>query len=196
MTESATAPEAALDDATLAGRARDGDVRAYEQLVVRYQGAMFRLVSRMLGSAADAEDATREIFLTAWRRIARLPDDSAFAAWLYRTAITRCLAVLRAESVVSHAVQAPSAAQVTTATQATKAGSATKAEERSAAILTSALQRLTPEQRAGWLLREVHGRSTEETASILGIEPAAVAGLITRARIRLAEVMTPWRPTK
>ena len=184
MTESATAPEAALDDATLAGRARDGDVRAYEQLVMRYQGAIFGLMSRMLGSAVDAEDATREVFLTVWRRIARLPDDNAFAAWLYRTAVTRCLTTRHAESVPAGAAQDAAA------------DSAAAADERAAAVLNSALQRLTPEQRAGWLLREVHGRSTEETAAVLGIDPAAVAGLVMRARIRLAEVMTPWRPTK
>ncbi|MGY2063670.1 RNA polymerase sigma factor, partial [Nocardia gipuzkoensis] len=69
-----TAPEAALDDATLAGRARDGDVRAYEQLVLRYQGPMFRLAAKMLADRAEAEDVTQEVFLTAWRRIAQLQD--------------------------------------------------------------------------------------------------------------------------
>jgi len=62
-----------LDDVTLVMRARDGDVAAYEQLVRRYQGPMYRLAAGMLSSRADAEDVVQEVFLTAWRRLGQLP---------------------------------------------------------------------------------------------------------------------------
>ena len=61
------------------------------------------------------------------------------------------------------------------------------------AALTDALQQLTPEQRACWLLREVHGRSYDEIAEIVGANSTAVRGRIARARAQLAEVMKPWR---
>lgn len=170
MTDAATAPEAALDDATLTGRARDGDVRAYEQLVLRYQGSMFRLTWRMLADRAAAEAVTQEIFLTAWRRIAQLPDDSAFAVWLYRIAIDRCRIALR-----------PAAGQTAAAP-----------ESPGTTALVSALHNLSPEYRACWLLREVHGRSDAEIAQIVGVDLGAVPGRIAAARRQLAEVMTPW----
>ncbi|MFF0493391.1 RNA polymerase sigma factor [Nocardia sp. NPDC004068] len=188
MTTTPTAPEAALDDATLAGRARDGDVRAYEQLVLRYQGPMFRLAARMLADRAEAEDVTQEVFLTAWRRIAQLQDDSAFAGWLYRMTTNRCLNVLRSRRV---------AADVDPDT--TESPRADTRPEHAAqvngqlAALTDALRLLTPEQRACWLLREVHGRSYEEIAEIVGTNGTAVRGRIARARAQLAEVMRPWR---
>jgi RNA polymerase sigma-70 factor (ECF subfamily) len=61
------------------------------------------------------------------------------------------------------------------------------------AALTKALQELTPEQRACWLLREVHGRSYEEIGEIVETSSTAVRGRIARARAQLAEVMQPWR---
>jgi RNA polymerase sigma-70 factor (ECF subfamily) len=79
-----TPEDAWLDDVTLVVRARDGDVRAYEQLVRRYQGPMFRLAVRMLASRGDAEDVVQEVFLTAWRSLVRLHEEAAFVGWLYR----------------------------------------------------------------------------------------------------------------
>ncbi|WP_279580319.1 RNA polymerase sigma factor [Fodinicola feengrottensis] len=68
------------DDVTLVARAKDGDVPAYEQLVLRYQGPMFRLAARMLASRGDAEDVVQDVFLTAWRRLPQLQEDAAFVA--------------------------------------------------------------------------------------------------------------------
>lgn len=85
-----------LDDVTLVMRARDGDMAAYEQLVRRYQGPMYRLAVRMLSSKADAEDVVQEVFLTAWRRLGQLQQDAALVGWLYRMTTNRCLNVIRA----------------------------------------------------------------------------------------------------
>ncbi|HEX2130250.1 MAG TPA: sigma-70 family RNA polymerase sigma factor [Actinophytocola sp.] len=179
---------AALDTATLVARARDGDVPAYEQLVRRYQGQMFRLAVRMLSSRGDAEDVVQEVFLTAWRRLGQLHADDAFVGWLYRATTNRCLNVLRARRPVTDVEP-----DETPSTGA--AGLPDRAAETSAqlAALVDALDRLTGEQRACWLLREVHGRSYEEIAETIGTTSAAVRGRIARARAQLAEVMEPWR---
>ncbi|WP_024799574.1 RNA polymerase sigma factor [Nocardia sp. BMG51109] len=187
MTRTATAAEAALDDATLAGRARDGDVRAYEQLVLRYQGPMFRLAAKMLADRAEAEDVTQEVFLTAWRRMGQLQDDSAFAGWLYRATTNRCLNVIRSRQLPADVDPDTTASRTDTHPE-----HAAQVNGQLAA-LTAALQRLTPEQRACWLLREVHGRSYEEIGEIVGTNTTAVRGRIARARAQLAEVMKPWR---
>jgi RNA polymerase sigma-70 factor (ECF subfamily) len=62
-----------------------------------------------------------------------------------------------------------------------------------AAALGDALQLLTPEQRACWVLRELHGCSYDEIAGITGASAGAVRGRIARSRAVLAEVMRPWR---
>lgn len=183
-TETTTVP----DDVTLVSRSKDGDVRAYEQLVLRHQGQMFRLASKMLADRTEAEDVVQEVFLAAWRRLAQLNDDAAFVGWLYRMTTNRCLNVIRArrphvdadldlaESPRSD-IQPEHATQVNTQLEA----------------LNAALQDLTPEQRACWLLREVHGLSYEEIGDIVGANTTAVRGRIARARAQLSEVMKPWR---
>jgi len=190
VSESSTSPAsaAALDDATLAARAREGDVRAYEQLVLRYQGPMFRLASRMLADRAEAEDVAQEVFLTAWRRIGQLQDDAAVAGWLYRMTTNRCLNVIRSRRIPAE-VDLDSTESPRTDTRPEHAVQVSG----QMAALTAALAQLTPEQRACWLLREVHGQSYEEIAEIVGANATAVRGRIARARAQLSEVMQPWR---
>lgn len=180
--------DAALDDATLVARARGGDLRAYEALVQRYQGPIYRLALRILASRADAEDVVQDAFLTAWRRLDQLERDEAFVGWLYRTATNRALNVIRTRKPVAEA-------DLDGQESTSAAGRPDRAAETNAqmAALTAALGTLTPEQRACWLLREVHGRSYEEIAVAVGTTSTAVRGRIARARAQLAEVMAPWR---
>ncbi|MDQ3789078.1 MAG: sigma-70 family RNA polymerase sigma factor [Actinomycetota bacterium] len=183
-----TPEEARLDDVTLVVRARDGDVRAYEQLVRRYQGPMFRLAVRMLASRGDAEDVVQEVFLKAWRSLARLHDEAAFVGWLYRMVTNRCLNLIRDR----HATVDVDLAQRESRAAGSRPERTVEVSEQLAAV-TEALQRLTGEQRACWLLREVHGRSYEEIAQAVGVTPTAVRGRIARARAQLTEMMAPWR---
>ncbi|GAA4554352.1 RNA polymerase sigma factor [Amycolatopsis samaneae] len=176
------------DDATLVARARDGDTRAYEQLVSRYQVPIFGLATRMLRDRGDAEDTVQEVFLNAWRHLDQLHDGAAFLGWLCRATTNRCLNTLRARRPVRredfdqlpspHAAQRPDHAAQTSA---------------QLAALLAALDQLTADQRACWLLREVHGLSYADIAAAVETSATAVRGRIARARAHLAEAMTPWR---
>lgn len=177
-----------LDESTLVARARDRDVSAFEVLVRRYERPIYRLCLRMLnGASGEAEDVAQEVFLTAWRRLPDIEQDAAFGGWLYRTATNRCLTILRRRRPTAELDQrdAPAAVGDDPARAAQTSGAM--------AALTAALATLPAQQRACWLLREVHGRSYEEIARLVGATTGAVRGRIARARIELAEVMAPWR---
>jgi RNA polymerase sigma-70 factor (ECF subfamily) len=180
----------ALDALTLVARAREGDVRAYEEVVRRYQAPIYGLALRMLSSRGDAEDVVQEVFLTAWRRLDHLREDAAFVSWLYRITTNRCLTALRARrpEVDLELDQRDLGALV-------GIGQPQQAAETSAELvaLDAALRRLTRRQRACWLLREVHGRSYDEIAEAIGTTTPAVRGRIARARVELAELMAPWK---
>jgi len=183
-----TSNEVRLDDVTLVVRARDGDIRAYEELVARYQGPLFRLAVRMLASRGDAEDVVQEAFLTAWRKLAGLNEDAAFVSWLYRMVTNRCLNMIRDR----HTTVDVDLTQRESRGPSSRPEHLVEVSEQLAAV-TAALQRLTGEQRACWLLREVHGRSYEEIAQAVGVTTTAVRGRIARARAQLTELMAPWR---
>ncbi|GAA1100954.1 RNA polymerase sigma factor [Nocardiopsis composta] len=176
-------PEAALVE-----RAQDGDTAAFEALVRRHQGAVYRIALRTLLDEADAADAAQEAFLTAWRNLPELRAPEAFPAWLHRIAARRALNVLRArrperpDDEEAAALPDPGAGPA----QHSVAGGLREA-------LLAALAGLPPPQRLCWVLRELEGLGYREIAEITDSTPTAVRGRIHRARTRLVEALEPWR---
>src|ERR1035437_9569842 len=168
-------------------RARDGDTTAFEQLMRRYSGPVYRIALRVLGETGAAEDAAQEAFIPAWRRLGEIRAEQAFAAWMYRIVTTRAINTARShrhDVSIDDALLPPSRAG-DPQQHALAAGLC--------AALAGALGMLTPQQRACWVLRELEGLSYDEIADITRASPDAVRGRILRARARLAEELTAWR---
>ncbi|MFI0259297.1 RNA polymerase sigma factor [Streptomyces sp. NPDC017056] len=176
-------------DALLAVRAGEGDEGAFEVLVRRHSAQLLRLATRLLGSRTDAEDAVQDAFVSAWRRIPEFRGDASFPTWMYRIVTNRCLNLLRARRPTQDlgSVPEPSAPE--------HASSPVRAAESTAAVeaLTRAMAGLTPEQRACWVLRELHALPYEGIAEVVGISHQAVRGRVFRARRYLTEAMGAWR---
>ncbi|WGW12321.1 RNA polymerase sigma factor [Saxibacter everestensis] len=194
-----TATPLGLEEDALVARAQDGDLDAFERLVDAYQGRIFRLGYRMLANREEAEDVVQDTLIAAWRKLPTLASPGAFSGWVYQVATNRCFDLLRQRSTRPSDATDPSdlveAANSDLPTRS--AGSSDPAHEAEITAqmtdLARLLKKIPPEQRACWLLREVHGRSYAEIAHILSIEQSTVRGRIARARIQLAEGMTPWR---
>ena len=73
-------------DQQLVQRAQRGDLRAFDLLVLKYQGRIAALVSRYITDASEVEDVTQEAFTKAYRALDKFRGDSAFYTWLYRIA--------------------------------------------------------------------------------------------------------------
>jgi len=178
-----------LDDAVLSARAAEGDDDAFGILVHRWSPSLLALAYHMLGNLPDAEEAVQDAFLRAWRRLPEFRGDAAFGTWMYRIATNRCLTVLRA--------RAPSVPldAVPEATARDAAGEPERAAESEAATreLAEALTRLRPEQRACWILRELHGLSYAQIAQVTGMSEPTVRGRLFRARRTLMKEMAAWR---
>src|SRR5512141_23724 len=85
-------------DAALAERCRRGELDAFEDLYRQHATRLYNLSVRMLGNAADAEDAVQDTFLVAHRRLDSFRGDSALGTWLYRLAVNQCIDRLRSRS--------------------------------------------------------------------------------------------------
>lgn len=177
--------DAPLADTHLVTRAKAGRVDAFEELVRRHRLRVYRVALRMLGDPGDAEDATQDAFVQAWRGMSRFRADSAFSTWMYRIVTNRCLNVLRERRPDSplpedHRATGEGPAEVVEA--ATRIGD-----------LRRAIERLTPEQRAPVVLRELEGCSYEQLAEALDITVPAVKSRLHRARMELVSAMRQWR---
>jgi RNA polymerase sigma-70 factor, ECF subfamily len=177
-----------LDNATLVARARDGDVSAFEVIVRRYRASMYALAVRMLADRAEAEDVVQEVFIAGWRWLPEIRANAAFSTWLYRSTTNRCLNRLRTRD----RTRPLDDREVIVAVRSDQPEDAAEVHAEIDALLR-ALGRLTAEQRACWLLRDVHALSYEEIAHILHTTTTAVRGRIARARAQLAEEMESWR---
>jgi RNA polymerase sigma-70 factor (ECF subfamily) len=82
------------DDRTLVGRCRDGDRRAFEQLVVRYQRPVFNAALRLLHNPEDARDVAQTTFLKAFEHLEGYNPAFKFYSWIYRIAVNEALDAL------------------------------------------------------------------------------------------------------
>ncbi|MER7982774.1 RNA polymerase sigma factor [Streptomyces sp. NPDC095817] len=180
---------AILVDRLLVVRASEGDDDAFAVLVRRHSGLMLSLAFRLLGNQADAEDAVQDAFLSAWRRLPEFRRHAEFGTWMYRIVTNRCLTTLRAghRAVPLDAVPEPAARDPGSSPPRTAETDA------AATALAAAVHGLRPDQRACWILRELHGLHYEEIAHVTGSSEQAVRGRLFRARHTLQEAMRPWR---
>ena len=198
----ATADEPGLLSGLLEG-ARRGDADAYGHLVGPYRAELAAHCYRMLGSAADAEDALQEALLRSWRALPRFEGRSSFRSWLYKIATNVCLrAIERRPKRVLPIDYGPAAdphdglaAPVTEAVwvepypddrlglASSLAGPDAHYEQRESVELAfiAALQHLPARQRAVLIIRDVLGFSARETAEALETTPVSVDSALQRA---------------
>ena len=186
-------PAAESSDATLAARAAAGDDQAFEALVVRYQGRVYRLACR-LTSETDAPDVLQETFLQVYRHLASFRGDSQFGTWLYRIATNAALMLRRARArrpaePLDAFLPRFDESGVFTATPAELQVAACAEEHLDRRQLADRaremIARLPDLYRDAFVLRDLEELSTTDVAQILGVEPAAVRQRVHRARLML-----------
>ena len=180
-------------DETLAARAAAGDDRAFEQIVERYEGRIFRLACR-LTSDTDAPDVLQETFLQVHRHLSSFRHESQFGTWLYRIATNAALMHRRARA--RRAAEPLDAflprfdAQGAHAATPAELQLASRADElldqqALAARAREAIQRLPESYRDPFVLRDLEEMSTADVAHALSLEPATVRQRVHRARLML-----------
>ncbi|MCC7537682.1 MAG: sigma-70 family RNA polymerase sigma factor [Deltaproteobacteria bacterium] len=182
----ADAPEADLIE-----RARRGDRAAFGTLVRMNQRRLFSVALHVLGDRGEAEDATQETFLRAYRAIDRFDGRSAFYTWLYRICVNVSLNVLRRRKRVDAADLAdprvPEQSADPTQGQTDPTGSADARALYSG--LAKALDALSPSLRTTVVMVLIDGVPQKEAASVLGCSEGTIAWRVHEARRRLREAL-------
>ena len=179
-------------DVDLVKAYRNGDIHAFEELHRRYVASIYRLVRRKLGDALLAEDIAQETFMKAYEHLPDFEGNSKFYTWIVRIAVNEALMKLRRrkpERTVSLdediKTEDDSLPREIADWSPNPEQQYTQSELRE--ILSKTIQGLPPGFRTVFVLRDVEGLSTEETAAALELSVPAVKSRLLRARLQLRE---------
>jgi RNA polymerase sigma-70 factor (ECF subfamily) len=191
---------AVVTDEDLVARARTKDFTAFEELVDRYEDKIFRLAFRFVRNETEAKEIVQDTFLLVWRKLDTFKGDSQFGSWLYRVATNTALMRLRAQrrhpeisteelpiDYLDNYGQLPAAGE----NWAKRPDDELQSDELRRRI-QKAVDELPEIYRTVFIIRDVEGLSTEETAEVLEISIPTVKTRLHRARLALRDAITRY----
>jgi RNA polymerase sigma-70 factor, ECF subfamily len=185
------------DELALVQAAKKGDVGAFEQLVKRYDRSVFRIAQHITRNQEDAEDVVQEAFLKSYEKLDQFQEQSKFYTWLVRIAVNEALMKLRrrrTSKTVSLDEDVQTEEDSMPREVADWAPNPEQLYGRSELkeILSKTIQGLPTSFRTVFVLRDVEGLSTEETAQALDLSVPAVKSRLLRARLQLRERLNKY----
>jgi RNA polymerase sigma-70 factor (ECF subfamily) len=189
--DSSLDPEARIDE-RLIRNAQSGDLPSFNTLVTRHERIVYNVCLRMLRDTALAEDVTQDTFVKAWTAIDSFRG-GLVRPWLLRIATNRCYDVLRArgrrpaDSLDAELFEAEP--EWSSQSEIAEHPEAHASRRELSTFLEGALGTLPDDQRMAIILADVQGNSYEEIAAITGVAVGTVKSRISRARMRLREVI-------
>ena len=156
----------------------DGNLEAFNELLLRYQSFAWKMAYRFLGDAMEAEDVAQESFLKTLEAARSYRPTAAFRSYFYHTLTHLCIDRTRKK-------QPASIDDIPEAIDPSLSPDESLIKKELQDQIHLALDTLPPNQKAAMILRHYEGLSYTEIAQILGVTPKAVEGLISRARASL-----------
>jgi RNA polymerase sigma-70 factor, ECF subfamily len=188
------APSTEESDAAPLAQALAGDRDAFRVLVERHSRSLFRLAYRMTGNEHDAEEVVQEAFLRAYRRLDKFESRANFGTWVYRIAVNCSLDLLRkrrpqeAQPVAEDASDSDPVAEIA-ANDPTPDRLALSGEIGKR--VQGAMTKLSPMERAAFVMRHCDGFSIGEIGRALGLGTNATKNSVFRAVQKLRHELQP-----
>ena len=186
------------EDAQLILLSQQGDVQAFEELVIKYEKKVYTIAYKYMGNHEDASDLAQEAFIKAYQAIGGFRQDAAFSTWIGRIVANKCLDELRkrkrypVDSLDDEvATEEGSVQRELPATDATP--EERLEQQETAAYLQGLIDNLKPEYKAVVILREMEGYSYEEISRELDCSLGTIKSRLSRARRYLKEQIIKGR---
>ncbi|PVZ64941.1 RNA polymerase sigma factor RpoE [Pelagibaculum spongiae] len=174
-------------DRRLVERVQEGDRKAFDLLVLKYQQRILNLIGRYVRDFGDAQDVAQETFIKAYRALPRFRNESAFYTWLYRIAINTAknhLAALSRRPPGHSDLEASEAEQFSADSGLHEQGGPERliARDQLKDVIFETIEKLPEDLRTALTLRELEGFSYEQIAEVMGCPVGTVRSRIFRAR--------------
>lgn len=180
-------------DSELIRKAKQGDTKAYDELLSKYKGSVYNLVFRMVRDKQEAEDLTQEAFIKAFKSLVSFNEDYAFSTWLYKIATNNCIDFFRKRKLQTYSLDKPikykdSEIQQELPDPDLNPEKRILARERTQ-IIQEAINTLPEKYHTAIVLRHQEEKSYEEIAQILELPLGTVKARIFRAREMLNKAL-------
>lgn len=189
FTERPAAQATAREDLCLAENLRQGDERAYEELIARFQQPVFTLASRLLNDPAEAADVVQEVFLKVFRSIDHFRGQSSLKTWLYRITVNEAhnarrwfFRHRRRETELDGPTEDTNRHWRETVADHGRSPYEEACGQEQHRIIEAALSRLNPHFKEAVVLRDISDLSYEEIAEVLDVSLGTVKSRILRGR--------------
>jgi RNA polymerase sigma-70 factor (ECF subfamily) len=180
-----------LTDAELVRLAQDGDNRAFDELVKRYENKVYRLAFKILRHEDDAGEALQDAFMSAYKGLKNFKSDSTFSTWLYRVATNAALMKYRKRRDGHISLEQSQNYDEDADRLEIPDWSALPDEDLLTGelddILAEGLSRLPDELREVFVMRDIEEQSNSEVAERLQLTVPAVKSRLHRARLQLRD---------
>lgn len=185
-----------LIDQALVERVQQGDRRAFDLLVAKYQRKVYRLLSRFFRDHAEIEDVAQDAFIKAYRALGQFRGEAAFYTWLYRIAVNTAKNHLASQGRRAQSLSEPADEDTETFDDASRLRDIDTPEtmlhgKQVAETVNAAMNDLPEELRTAISLREIDGLSYDEIALVMDCPIGTVRSRIFRAREAIAERLRP-----
>jgi RNA polymerase sigma-70 factor, ECF subfamily len=182
----------------LVARTRAGDAAAFDELMRATERKVVATAWRFLGDREDARDAAQEVYLRAFKYLARFREGEDFQAWLYRITVNVCRDAAarrsrdgRAAGATDEELERAAADSENFAGAGDAERDALRAQQRE--LLRRGLDALPERERAAVVLRDLEGLPTDEVARILKTRPVTVRSQVSSARAKLKAYCERWQ---
>lgn len=172
-------------ESTWIQQTRQGDAEAFARLVEAYQTPVYNLAYRMLGNAAEAEDAAQETFIRAYTRLDTYDPARKFSSWLLAIASHYCVDVLRRRRI-NYLSLDDLPPMIELAMPPTTQPEQVVVRRQDASAVQELLNALSPDYRTPVILRYWYDMSYREIAETVGVSEGTIKTRLHRARARLA----------
>jgi len=184
------------DEAGLLSACRNGDTRAFEQLVLRYQRSLYNVACRISANEADAAEIVQETFLAAWRKLRDFRGDASLSTWLTSIAVNQARTRWqqnRQKRGREESLDLPDGVGQGRGLQvASEQPSAVELLERSQLreLLERCIKALDQGFREVLVLRDMRELPYEEVGQVLGLREGTVKSRLFRAREAVRDCVT------
>ena len=177
------------NDSDLVRRFKQGDEKAFNQLVLLYQKKIYDMIYRMIRNHEDAADLSMEVFVRAYKSLINFEERSSFYVWLTRIAVNLCINFVKREkfrSFLSIFDIAERPAVINSPADRMHINELNSA-------IDQAIQSLPPRQRTTFILKFYQDLSHQEIAKIMGISEGAAKANYFQAIQKLQKLLAPYR---